>query len=57
MVNGSINPIKLKKKSIYKYLKLDKLNTSKLDMFIESNSLSLKKIDDIIKLLEYNSNI
>ena len=57
MVNGSINHIKLKKKSIYKYLKLDKLNTSKLDMFIESNSLSLKKIDDIIKLLEYHSNI
>ena len=57
MVNGSINPIKLKKKSIYKYLKIDKLNTSKLDMFIESNSLSLKNVDDIIKLLEYHSNI
>lgn len=57
MVNGSINPIKLKKKSIYKYLKMDKLNTSKLDNYIESNSLSLKKVDDIVKLLEYHSSI
>jgi hypothetical protein len=57
MLNGSINPVKLKKKSIYRLLKMDKLNTSKLDIFIESNSLSLKKVDDIIKLLEYYSNI
>ena len=57
MLNGSIYPVKLKKKSIYRYLKMNKLNTSKLDMFIESNSLSLKKINDIIKVLEYYSNI
>ena len=57
MVNGSINPIKLKKKSIYRYLKMNKLNTSKIDMFIESNSLSLKKINDIIKVLEYYINM
>ncbi|MDB9712589.1 hypothetical protein OAA78_02765 [Flavobacteriaceae bacterium] len=57
MINGLINPIKLKKKSIYKLLKLNKLNTSKLDMFIQSNSLSLKKDADVIKLLDYHSSI
>ena len=57
MINGLINPIKLKKKSIYKLLKLNKLNTSKLDMFIQSNSLSLKKEADVIKLLDYYSSI
>ena len=57
MLNGSINPIKLKKKSIYRYLKMNKLNTSKLDIFIESNSLSLKRINDIIKVLEYYINM
>ena len=57
MLNGSINPIKLKKKSIYRYLKMNKLNTTKLDIFIESNSLSLKKINDIIKVLEYYINM
>ena len=57
MINGSISPIKLKKKSIFKSLKLDKLNTSKLDMFVESNSLSLKNEDDIVKLLEYYNTI
>tara|TARA_B100000767_G_C19671971_1_gene495682 strand:- start:108 stop:812 length:705 start_codon:yes stop_codon:yes gene_type:complete len=56
MLNGSINPIKLKKKSIYRLLNMNKLNTSKLDMFIESNSLSLKKVNDIIKVLEHYSN-
>jgi len=57
MINGSISDVKLKKKSIYRLLNIDKLSTSKLDMFIESNNLSLKKVDDIIKLLEYYSNI
>ena len=57
MLNGSINPIKLKKKSIYRNLKMNKLNTTKLDIFIESNSLSLKKINDIIKVLEYYINM
>ena len=57
MINGSISDVKLKKKSIYRLLNIDKLGTSKLDMFIESNNLSLKKVDDIIKLLEYYSNI
>ena len=57
MINGSISDVKLKKKSIYRLLNIDKLSTSKLDMFIESNNLSLKKVNDIIKLLEYYSNI
>ena len=57
MINGSISDVKLKKKSIYRLLNIDKLSTSKLDTFIESNNLSLKKVDDIIKLLEYYSNI
>ena len=57
MINGSISDVKLKKKSIYRLLNIDKLSTSKLDMFMESNNLSLKKVDDIIKLLEYYSNI
>ena len=57
MLNGSISPTKLKRKSIFRLLKLDKSATSKMDMFIESNSLSLKKVDDIIKILEYYNNI
>jgi hypothetical protein len=57
MTNGVINPIKLKKKSIYKTLNLDKMSTSQLNMFIESNSLSLKKEEDIVKLLEYYNSI
>ena len=57
MVNGLIKPVKLKKKSIYRILDLNKLSSSKLDMFIESNSLSLKNEVDIIKVLEYHSSI
>ena len=57
MIEGVINPIKLKKKSVYKILDLDKLNTSRLNMFVESNSLSLKKEEDIVKLLEYYNTI
>jgi hypothetical protein len=57
MINGAISPIKLKKKSIFKSLKLDKLNSSRLDMFVESNSLSLKNEEDIVKLLEYYNSI
>jgi hypothetical protein len=52
-----VNPIKLKKKSLYKTLELDKSNTSRLNMFVESNSLSLKKEEDIVKLLEYFNTI
>jgi|TARA_B110000211_G_scaffold123721_1_gene142694 hypothetical protein len=57
MINGAISPIKLKKKSIFKSLKLDKFNSSRLDMFVESNSLSLKNEEDIVKLLEYYNSI
>ena len=57
MIEGVINPIKLKKKSLYKTLELDKSNTSRLNMFVESNSLSLKKEEDIVKLLEYFNTI
>ena len=58
MINGYIHPVKLKKKSIVNLLTDgDKLNKSKLDVFVDSNLLSLKNVDDIIKLLEYYSNI
>ena len=57
MLNGLIKPVKLRKKSIYRILDLNKLSSSKLDMFIESNSLSLKNEVDIIKVLEYHSSI
>ncbi|MFQ3369608.1 MAG: hypothetical protein ACI8PF_000907 [Flavobacteriaceae bacterium] len=57
MIEGVISPIKLKKKSLYKTLDLDKSNTSRLNMFVESNSLSLKKEEDIVKLLEYYNTI
>ena len=57
MIEGVINPIKLKKKSLYKTLELDKSNTSRLNMFVDSNSLSLKKEEDIVKLLEYFNTI
>jgi hypothetical protein len=54
MINGSISPFKkLKKKYIYRLLKLNNLNSSKLDNYIELNSLSLKKELDIVKLLDY----
>lgn len=58
MINGSINPVKkLKKKFIYKLLKLNNINSSKLDDYIELNSLSLKKVVDIVKLLDYYNSI
>ena len=57
MINGTISQVKLKKKSIFKTLKLDKLNSSNLDMFVDSNSLSLKKVEDVVKLLEYYNSI
>ena len=44
-------------KSLYKTLELDKSNTSRLNMFVESNSLSLKKEEDVVKLLEYYNSI
>ena len=57
MINGTISQVKLKKKSIFKTLKLDKLNSSNLDKFVDSNSLSLKKVEDVVKLLEYYNSI
>ena len=57
MVNGVMTQVKLKKKSIFRTLKLDKLNSSKLDMFVDSNSLSLKKVEDVVKVLEYYNSI
>jgi hypothetical protein len=52
-----ITKIKLKKKIIYNTLKLNKTEISNLDSFIKSTSISLKKEQDIIKLLMYlNSN-
>jgi hypothetical protein len=58
MINGSISPLKkLKKKFIYKLLDLNNLYTSKLDAFIELNLLSLKKEEDIVKLLDYYNSI
>jgi len=57
MINGTINPVKLKKKSIFKTLKLDKSDSSKLDMFVDSNSLSLKNVEGVVKVLEYYNSI
>ncbi len=58
MINGSISPVKkLKRKYIYRLLKLNSLNSSKLDNYIELNSLSLKKELDIVKLLDYYNSI
>ena len=58
MVNGAISQVKLKKKPIFKLLTDgDKLNKSKLDMFVDSNSLSLKKVEGVIKVLEYYNSI
>jgi hypothetical protein len=58
MIDGSISPVKkLKKKFIYKLLKLNNLNSSMLDNHIELNGLSLKKELDIVKLLDYFNSI
>ncbi len=58
MVSGAISQVKLKKKAIFKLLTDgDKLNKSKLDMFVDSNSLSLKKVEGVIKVLEYYNSI
>ena len=58
MIDGSISPVKkLKKKFIYKLLKLNNLNSSLLDNYIELNGLSLKKEADIVKLLDYFNSI
>ena len=58
MINGTINSVKLKKKSIFKVLTGgDKLNKSKLDIFVDLNSLSLKNEDDLVKIFEYYDSI
>ena len=58
MINGNINQVKLKKRSIFRVLTNgDNLNKSKLDMFVNSNSLSLKSVEDVVKVLEYYNSI
>ena len=58
MNKGVITRIKLKKKAIYKTLELNKGEISNIDAFIKSTSISLKKEQDIIKILTYlNSTI
>ena len=57
MNKGVITRIKLKKKAIYKTLELNKGEISNIDAFIKSTSISLKKEQDIIKLLTYLNNI
>ena len=54
---GVITKIKLKKKVIYKTLELNKEDISNIEVFIKSTSISLKKEQDIIKLLTYLNNI
>jgi len=54
---GVITKIKLKKKAIYKTLELNKGEISNTDAFIKSTSISLKKEQDIIKLLTYLNSI
>ena len=57
MNKGVITRIKLKKKAIYKTLELNKGEISNIDAFIKSTSISLKKEQDIIKLLTYLNSI
>ena len=57
MIKGVITKIKLKKKAIYKTLELNKGDISNMDTFIKSTSISLKKEEDIIKLLTYLNTI
>ena len=57
MIKGVITKIKLKKKAIYKTLELNKGEISNIDAFIKSTSISLKKEQDIIKLLTYLNTI
>ena len=57
MNKGVITRIKLKKKAIYKTLELNKGEISNIDAFIKSASISLKKEQDIIKLLTYLNSI
>ena len=57
MNKGVITKIKLKKKAIYKTLELNKGEISNTDAFIKSTSISLKKEQDIIKLLTYLNSI
>jgi hypothetical protein len=52
-----LSKIKLKKKEIYKTLELSNEDISKLNTFIKSTSISLKKEQDIIKLLTYLNSI
>lgn len=52
-----LSKIKLKKKEIYKTLELSNEDISKLNTFIKSTSISLKKEQDIIKLLKYLNSI
>ena len=57
MNKGVITRIKLKKKAIYKTLELNKEDISNIEVFIKSTSISLKKEQDIIKLLTYLNTI
>jgi hypothetical protein len=57
MINGAINPLKLKRKSLYKILNVDNATSAVLDGYVSSNSLSLKNINDVITLLEYYDSI
>ena len=57
MNKGVITKIKLKKKVIYKTLELNKEDISNIEVFIKSTSISLKKEQDIIKILTYLNSI
>ena len=57
MNKGVTTKIKLKKKVIYKTLELNKEEISNIEVFTKSTSISLKKEQDIIKLLTYLNSI
>ncbi len=56
-LNNSIKPFKLRKKSVINLLSAEKNSISRLEIYVNTNSLSYKKEKDVIQILDYAFNL
>ena len=56
-LNNSIKPFKLRKKSVINLLSADKNSISRLEIYVNTKSLSYKREKDIIQILDYAFNL
>ena len=56
-LNNSIKPFKLRKKSVINLLSADKNSISRLEIYVNTNSLSYKREKDVIQILDYAFNL